>query len=136
MTAKERNLQDDLMCWPYTLNRISVLENQLAEMQTSITTNYDLSGVTVYGGKSSKIENLYIQKSKKEQELKKLVKLVAVVEGALRGIEFSMLEKETLRCLMYGPSLKVYAEQKGIYKSYIYKIKDKAIRKLSQKLKD
>lgn len=132
MTEKEKELQFFIMDWNYNLKRIKTLKEQIAEMNISITQRLDIAGGGGGNWNTSKIEFFYLKKEKKELELKELQKKVDDINYVLESKLLKDVEKGTIRCIMKKESLSKYAEQQGIYLSYVYKIKENAIKKMAK----
>lgn len=114
-----------------TLERIKRLEERIASRTIRVTPSYR----TVGGGRSSspsvsEVERYVEEKIELEEELVKCRVRLTLIEyvkesGVLSGIEYELIE-----WLQIGGRLSDFARSHGIYKSHVYKIRDKAIEKM------
>lgn len=136
MTKSEKEIQHFLSIWNYTARRIRSLEDKISAMTFSVTARYSLSQGRSIGKVSNAVENFYLQKDEKVHELVKLSNKVEAYKDAIKNAGLTDWEHEAVRCLQEGMKINEFAKEKGIYCSYAYKVKDRAIQKLDRYMKN
>ena len=130
MLAEDFEVLQNLQNLIYYEERIELLESRLREITPKTTQTYSLTGFSGGGTVSSQVENLCIQKESAIAELQELRKTVAEYYRALENCKLTQLEKTTLTATVQGVKMSKVAKREGLYKSYVYKVRDRAIRKL------
>ena len=120
-----------------TLDRIRELEERVASKTFKVTPSYNSIG----GGSSSspqvsKVERYVEEKMELEEELAKCRVRLTLVEYIRESNVLSNLEYELIEWLQIGGKMSEFARNHGIYKSYVYKIRDNAIEKAMKFVQD
>lgn len=136
MTEKERRIQDFLMNWKYTLQRIERLNRNISEMSPSVTSKLDLVPSRAKGSTSNKVESFCIRKARKELERDALLGTIRMYERAIKKAKLTDRERGIIECLKEDVNISDFAKREGIYSSYAYKIKDGAISKIARFIKE
>lgn len=127
----ERDVKAFLVDWKYYLKEISKLQEELLSCKVKITVTYE-EGSRGGGSVSSTVERCVIKRDKIECELKKLLDKIEEYITAINHCGLSKTEKEVIKCVMNQKKLIQYAEENGIYWTYVYKIKNRAVSKITR----
>lgn len=130
MRDEENRLYETIKDFVYIRNRIADIRLRLAECSYKVTTSYSLTG-GCSGGFTSKVENAAIKELRLRGELEALMKEEADVTDALRNGGLTRREYGLVEGMMCGYSLAEYGRMNGLYISHVYKIRDKALRKMA-----
>lgn len=126
----ERDVKAFLMDWKYYLKEIDKLKESLSFYQLKITVIYEESSFSG-GSVSSTVERCVVKRDKLERELKKLLDMIEEYIVAINHCGLTNTEKEVIKCVMNRKKLIEYAEENGIYWTYVYKIKNRAVSKIT-----
>lgn len=127
----ERDVKAFLIDWKYYLREIKKLQEELLSCKVKITVTYE-EGSRGGGYLSSTVERCVIKRDKIERELKKLLDTIEEYITAINHCGLSKTEKEVIKCVMNRKKLIEYAEKNGIYWTYVYKIKNRAVHKITR----
>lgn len=127
----ERDVKAFLIDWKYYLKQIDKLRKSLSSYQLKITVVYEESSFSS-GSVSSAVERCVINRDKIERELNKLLDTMEEYIIAINHCGLSKTEKEVIKCVMNRKKLIEYAEENGIYWTYVYKIKNRAVSKITE----
>lgn len=127
----ERDVKAFLVDWKYYLKYISKLKEELLSCEVKITVTYE-EGSCGGGSISSTVERCVIKRDKIERELKKLLDKIEEYITAINHCGLSKTEKEVIKCVIGQKKLIQYAEENGIYWTYVYKIKNRAVSKITR----
>ena len=130
MNLKERILLDKIRDYSLLLDDIRDMKERIKRIEYGITASYGFSGGGTSYGKS-KVESLSVRKADMEKEIAIREKDLNDIDKAIEHAGLSPREKDLIVCTKNGYSLSSYARKENIYKSHVYKIRDKAIRKMS-----
>lgn len=125
----ERDLLNILQRYTYLQDQLRKAEGVLEAMQYGITPSYDNTGGGRCSGNKSKVEEFAIRKMKLQREADEHRKKLRIADAALDCPELTTIEMCTLNWIAMNGKLAEFAEMKGIYKSNVYKIRDKALKK-------
>lgn len=116
----------------YTLieSDIKALKERLEAISYSTTASYSLTGGTFGGFGGSKVESFSIRKMELEREIREKQRLLQTIDKARECAELTKRERDLIAHIISGGSLSSFARQRNIYKSHIYKIRDKALGKM------
>lgn len=129
MTARERELLQNLKDYMILKTDVESLTEKLRSAEYKTTATYgNTGGSGGYGG--SKVESFSIRVMESRRELIRKRNLIDSIDMAIENAELSKREKELIVLTMGGLSLSSYARQKNIYKSHVYKIRDRALKKM------
>lgn len=126
----ERDVKAFLVDWKYYLKEISKLKEELLSCEVKITVTYEEGSCG--GSISSTVERCVIKRNKIERELKKLLDKIEEYITAINHCGLSKTEKEVIKCVIGQKKLIQYAEENGIYWTYVYKIKNRAVSKITR----
>lgn len=127
----ERDVKAFLVDRKYYLKYISKLKEELLSCEVKITVTYE-EGSCGGGSISSTVERCVIKRDKIERELKKLLDKIEEYITAINHCGLSKTEKEVIKCVIGQKKLIQYAEENGIYWTYVYKIKNRAVSKITR----
>lgn len=130
MIETEKNVKSFLMDWKYHISHAKKLDETLESVTFQLTVVYQETK-SFTGNASSAVERFVLKKQKIENELSRLLDLIQLYITAINHCGLTTSEKDVIKCIMERRKLIAYAEEKGIYWSYVYKIKDRAIRKIA-----
>lgn len=130
MTSREKDLLEQLKNYQLVKNDIERLTKRLQSAGYSMTAQYGLAPGGHSGEVSSKVERLAMKLHEIKQELEQKLKLLAVLDDAIRNAGLNKRERDLIECTVSGFSLSAYARQHNIYKSHVFKIRDKALKKM------
>ena len=129
MTNKAMRLLSQLKDYMVIKNDIDRLASRLNSKEYKMIASYNLSGGGGgYGG--SKVESFSIRRDELIRELEAKIKTIQDIDRAKGSHELTKRERDLIDHLASGQSLSSYARQNGIYKSHIYKIRDRALEKM------
>lgn len=112
------------------------LEGQLESLVCKITTEYgDASGVTG-GNYESKVEKIAIKRDRVKSKIHAIDLLLQEIKDLIEHSGLDQLEQEILWRVAKCESLISYARNKKIYKSTVYKIRDRAIKMIYNKIQN
>lgn len=131
MQADYTSIYEELRTLKNDINRVKKLTEQLNEICYKLTVSYGLNTGGGSGMPTSAIENLIIKKEKLQVQINDINTKIRIYNKAIASA-LSPLEREIIYEIIDGNYLLQYARQKGIYKSTVYKIKDKAIYKIAK----
>lgn len=112
------------------IERARELTEKLNSIAYKSTASYGLNAGGGGGMPSNQIERLILKKERLQYEIDCLNSRIRGYNEAI--IRLTPLERDVVYVIIDGGKLSHYARQKGIYKSTIYKISDKAIDKIAE----
>lgn len=127
----EKDVKAFLVDWKYYLKEIRKLQDELLSCKVKITVTYE-EGSRGCGSVSSTVERCVIKRDKIERELNKLFDKIEEYITAINHCGLTNTEKEVIKCVMNQKKLIQYAEENGIYWTYVYKIKNRAVSKITK----
>ena len=123
-------LKEILRDWQFLLKRLYDLRERSQAHCYSITPSYSYAGGCATGGVSSKVERYYLVQAQIEEELREVEDKILITSAAVAKARLTSKEKSLIENIMNGHSLSSFAKEKKIYKSNVYKIRDRAISKI------
>lgn len=132
MNAKEKWLLERLKNYELAANDVRQLETRLKEIGYKVSATYGLNGGGGSGKTASKIESLILQRDELEREIQEERRILLSIKDAVNHAGLTARERELVICTVRGESLSSYARSRNIYKSSVYKIRDKALEKMAQ----
>ena len=121
--------------YDFIRREIERLRERANETQYRITPSYTASGGSSSGWKNSKVENMAIKSIDLQEQRRRIETSFATINKAIANTMLSEKERAVINHIIQGGSLSAYAREKGIYKSYVYKIRDNAVRKIADYIK-
>lgn len=127
----EKEVLEILKNYPFYMSRLEEIKEQLQSICPKVTATYgNLAGTSSGGGFSSKVEDMgnrrYELNKKAEYYKRKAGQIVSIIEYS------GLTEQE--RALMWWVAkngrLQAFARQQRIGKDNVYKIRDRAVRKI------
>lgn len=118
-------LQDSI----HNTRRLRELEDRLLSHSYKITPSYSDSGGRASGKPHSKVESYSIRQVRDKEKLAEYKQKLKIAEKARFCPTLDYREKAVLDWIATGGTVAGYAEAWGIYQSYAYKIRDKALKK-------
>ena len=129
MIKTEKGVTYFLIDWKHHINQAKKLGETLESITLKLTVTYQETK-SFTGNTSSAVERYVMQREKIENELSRLLDSIQLCIAAINHCGLTTSEKEVIKCLMDRKKLIAYAEENGIYWSYVYKIKERAIKKI------
>lgn len=129
MTEKEKYVLHCLQSRSYNLRRLAELTEAMTRLSYKITPSYSESGGHSSGKPQSKVENHVIKQERMEKAMAKCREELMMAEAVLNCKELSKQEYAAVECVALGGTMTTFAATWGIYNSYAYKIRDRAIKK-------
>ena len=126
---------EELQMLKIDIKRVQELTEQLKAISYKITASYGLNAGGGGGMPSSAIENLIIKRNRLQTEIANINAKIRAYNEAI-ATALTPLEREIVYEIIDGNKLSQYARRKGIYKSTVYKLRDKAIYKIAEYLKN
>lgn len=136
MFITPRELNDLLIDYRYSLQRVSELKEDIRRAGYKVTQSYGQDGGGFCGGNSSKVERFVIKNMQMHDELKKQQLNVKICEASLAIHELTGAERKVLEAVANGEGLAGLATGLGVGVSYVYKIRDRALHKASKALNE
>lgn len=125
------SIYEDLKILKCDIQTIKELTAQIDEICYKLTASYGVNAGGGGGGlPSSQIERLIEKKDRLLTQKNELETKVRAYNSAIATV-LTPLEREIVYQIIDGNKLSWYARQKGIYKSTVYKISDRAIYKIA-----
>lgn len=123
--------------WNALLNKIDRIEKRM-KSRTYITTaqlSHDKSFSSVKLP-TSKVESYCLDEIHDKEEHETLTQIRDCAVRSFKRAKLSTLERELLIEMAKNPYLQFskFARQRGLYVSYVYKVRDRAVRKLQREL--
>lgn len=135
MNNREGRLLEQLKSYKLIQDDVERLKERLASAGYSITAHYGLTAGGGGGSPTSKVENLTVRLMEAKAELHKKETVIAQIDYAIKTADLTKRERDLIVCTINGDSLSSYARRRNIYKSHVYKIRDRALRKMSDCIK-
>ena len=133
LSRKEQEILEDLRTLRYDKRRLKVLYGRLKEITYKLTPTLSLSGGG--GGRpSNQIESLCVRRDEVKREINEIRTKAAMYEAAILTGGLTDRERDVIDAVITGHILTKYAQDSGIYRSNVYKIRDKALKKISREL--
>lgn len=130
MNSREKRLLEQLKNYKFIRADIERLSERLAAYNYSTTASYGLTG----GGSGqvvSKVEMLAIKTTETKRELEAKQATIQAIDDAMERAGLNERELKLIYFTMNGCSLSRYAKSVGVYKSHVYKIRDRALKKMA-----
>ena len=128
MTDGEKKLLELIQDYQYNSTRLAEIKEKLASKEYRITPSYrDTGGGTGCRTARSKVEDFAENLLKLHAAAEEYTKKISLADAALNCASLSSREKSLLAWIAGGGRLSTYAAQEGIYKSVVYKRRDKAL---------
>lgn len=130
MTKRERKLLEDLKSYTLIKREIERLETRLEEMVYNVIANYGFTGGSSGGFSGSKVESLSLRRMEKVRELERKRDQIRRIDYAIQNAGLDRRERDLVLLTIRGETLSSYARKEHIYKSYVYKIRENALKKM------
>lgn len=121
--------------YTYAITVKKELEEQLARITYKCTPTYGNVGGGATGFKTSKVETNVIHKDEIQRKINRKDAEIKEIENLINGSGLTEQEKEVLWCVAREEHLSSYARYYKIYLSNVYKIRDRALKKIAAALK-
>lgn len=115
--------------WSYHIQRVRKLEEMFATAKVNMTVEYRESASSGRSG-SSMVEELVMKKARIEGELQTLVTKMKQYIQAVNKCGLTQVERDIIVKVTKSESLLRYACDHDIYPSYVYKIRNRAVKKI------
>lgn len=132
MTDKEAMLYEIMQDFTYYENRAKEIRKRLESRSYKITASFSLTGGIGGNGFTSKVETAAIEELKLLGELAEIEKKKDIVFSAMRKASLTKTEQGIADCIMAQQDLSAFARNNGIYSSYVYKIRDRMLKKMAK----
>lgn len=129
----DKAVLEELRDWRYTVERCKKLEEQVnAEINCKVTANYSLA--PCHGSvPANQVESVALRRIEAKEEYMALRSKIEAYKRAVN--QLGGVEKEVVVHIMSGGNLSNLARAKGIYKTSVYKIQDRAVKKILEYLR-
>ena len=134
MNSSERRMLEELKCYRVIKNDIDSLRKRIESAEYRLTPSYSVEGGGFGGLPGSKVETLSIRRVDAEKELRHKEAIIRRIDTAIECSGLNKREFELINHIVSGDSLSSFAARNNIYKSHIYKIRDRALRKMVEYL--
>lgn len=133
LTLKEQEILENLRMYRYNKRRLDVLTGRLKEITYRMTPAYSLT--TGRGGTTTnQVEHMCERKEKIEAEINEIRSLLVIYETAIEDSGLTDIERDVIGSIMAGKRVIEYARTRGMYKNRAYRIRDRALYKISRAL--
>lgn len=129
LSQKEKYIMQCVLDSVHNTRRLRECEERLLAKSYKITPSYSESGGSGSREVHSKVESYAIRQVSDLEQIAEYKKKLKIAEKARFCPTLSYRERAVLDWIASGGSVSGYAEAWGIYQSYAYKIRDKAIKK-------
>lgn len=129
LSQKEKYILQCVKDSAHNTRRLRECEERLLAQSYKITPSYSESGGSGSREVHSKVESYAIRQVRDLEQIAEYKKKLKIAEKARFCPTLNYREKAALDWIACGGTVAGYAEAWGIYKSYAYKIRDKAIKK-------
>ena len=136
MNRSERWLHNKIKSYALLECEIESARSRLKQVSYSVTANYDLCGGGSGSFESSKVETLAVRRVELEREVEQKRELLDWIDDAIDNAGLNKREWDLIVCTKSGYSLSAYARKENIYKSHVYKIRDNALKKMVEYMKN
>lgn len=126
----EEMLLETLKDWQFLLNRLSRLKDNIKEKEYRITPTLSDAKVFVIGANSSKVETFCFSRMKITDEIDEINRKMKLCCKAYKQADLTKDEKIVIRYTVKGLSLRQLSKSKNIAQAKIYRIRDKAVKKM------
>lgn len=126
----EEMLLETLKDWQFLLNRLSKLKDNIKEKEYRITPTLSDTKVFVIGANSSKVENFCLSRMKITDEIDEINRKMKLCCKAYKQAYLTDDEKVTICYTVKGLSLRQLSKSKNISQAKIYRIRNKAVKKM------
>lgn len=125
-----RELLSYLNDMQFNLRRIKAIEDSIKSMTDISAVNYESTG----GGTPElcRVERYVDKMLELKQELEQCKQRLKLTENIMKADILTDDEYELIEWLQLGGKLSVFARRKGLYKSRVYKIRDRALQKIKK----
>ena len=132
----EAMLLDTLKDWRYLQRSIARLRNTLDEKTYKVTTDYSDVKAFSSGLSNSKVENYCLARLETEAKIDDIQQKLDLCRTAYQRAALSQEEKKTILYTVAGKSLVQLARELGMAQARIYRIRDRAVRKMCTEIQN
>jgi hypothetical protein len=131
MNSAEKDLLVKIKSYLLIEEDVKKLSKRLKSSEYTLTPAYKSDGSGFSGfSKNSKVENLATKRLEIQRQLNEKIFWLRKIDDAIEKAGLTKKERDLIECTIKGWSLSSYARQKNIYKSHVYKIRDRALKKM------
>lgn len=120
--------------YTYNKNRYDEITEQLEELTYRVTPTYGNLAPAMSNSFTSKVETMGIRQAELKSEQAKHKKVVDRITDMIERSGLNEHEKGVLWCIANCEKLQGYARYHRIQQSNVYKIRDRAVRKIDKRL--
>lgn len=121
--------------WRMLNSKIENLEKRIESRTFGVTASYSHDKTFSLMSPKSKVEQFSLGEIEDKDELKLLTEIRNGCIRAFKECKLSTLERELLPQLAYGHTIpSEFARKHGIYTSYVYKIRDRGVKKIQDEI--
>lgn len=131
MTEKE--ILSKIQSYNYYIAVKTELEGQLESLVSKITTEYGEMAGGGSGTFDSKVEKLAINRTRLESKIKTLDCEICEIKRLIEKSGLDEMEQDILWQVAKSERLISYSRRNNVSKSYVYKIRDRALKKIASK---
>lgn len=126
----EKSIIEEIKSYTYNMSRLAEIKEQLEEIQPKITSTYGNLGCACSKSNKSNVERMGNRRleltNKRNMYLKKLIKIETMIEKS--GLDVT--EKSLMWWIARTGNIQAYARRYHIGKDNVYKIRDRAAKKI------
>lgn len=125
----------DISRYTYHKNRYDEITEQLAALTYKTTATYGNLAPAMSNTFNSKVETMALRQAELKSEQAKYKRIIDHITNMIEHSGLNEHEKGVLWCIANCERLQGYARYHRIQQSNVYKIRDRAIRKIEKRLK-
>lgn len=126
----EEKLLETLKCWRFLTKQLERLTNTMEEQEYRITPTLSDTKVFMVGLASSQVENFCFSRMEITDQIDSIKRKMNMCKKAYQSANLTEEEKVTIRYTCSGRSLRELAINKGMAQAKIYRIRNRAVKKM------
>lgn len=126
----EEKLLETLKCWRFLAKQLERLTNTMEEQEYRITPTLSDTKVFMVGLASSQVENFCFSRMEITDQIDSIKRKMNMCKKAYQTANLTEEEKTTIRYTCSGKSLRELAQNKGMAQARIYRIRNRAVKKM------
>ena len=126
----EEKLLETLKCWQLLIKQLERLMSSIEEQEYRITPILSDTKVFMVGLASSQVENFCFSRMEITDEIDSIKRKMNMCKKAYQTANLTEEEKTVIRYTCSGKSLRELARNKGIAQARIYRIRNRAVKKM------
>lgn len=126
----EEKLLETLKCWRLLTRQLERLKGNVQEKDYRITPTLSETKVFVIGTATSQVESFCFSRMEITDEIESITRKMNSCKKAYKNAGLTEDEKTTIRYTCAGKSLRELARNKGMAQARIYRIRNRAVKKM------